>query len=124
MATDFLDHRYGNLQIRGIGDTDARRADRRRVCADVDSMIGPRNIEVVSCPPDGSAVRADLRPVVAELDDQGARRRGVRQVVGWFLFGLDDGRGDVLSDTDVTGCCPHRIGRGQYWRAHARFEIR
>lgn len=40
--------------------------------------------------------RADLRPVVAELDTRLCERSSLAQLPGRFLFVLDDGRGDLL----------------------------
>lgn len=93
----------GNLQIRGIGDTDALGA------LIVDAGLAPtsthdraRNIEVSSLTGRiGGA--ADLRPVVAELDDLLRADEVFARLSGRFLFGLDDGRGDVLArHPDVT----------------------
>lgn len=40
--------------------------------------------------------RADLRPVVAELDRQLCARQSLASLPGRFLFVLDDGRGDLI----------------------------
>jgi len=40
--------------------------------------------------------RADLRPVVAELDQRLCARSSLAQLPGRFLFVLDDGRGDLV----------------------------
>lgn len=41
--------------------------------------------------------RADLRPVVAELDTRLCERSSLARLPGRFLFVLDDGRGDLLA---------------------------
>ncbi|GAA1480204.1 precorrin-3B synthase [Gordonia sinesedis] len=87
----------GNLQLRGIGDVDAV-AD-----AVVEAGLVPssthetvRNIEV--SPLTGRiGGLADLRPVAVELDRGLRDDAGLSALSGRFLFGLDDGRGDVVA---------------------------
>lgn len=43
--------------------------------------------------------RADLRPVVAEVDERLCARSSMTQLPGRFLFVLDDGRGDLVGRT-------------------------
>lgn len=47
-------------------------------------------------PATGSRGRADLRPIVTELDEQLCSRECLAQLPGRFLFVLDDGSGDVI----------------------------
>lgn len=87
----------GNLQLRGIGDVDAV-AD-----AVVEAGLVPssthetvRNIEV--SPLTGRiGGLADLRQVADELDRGLRDDAGLSALSGRFLFGLDDGRGDVVA---------------------------
>lgn len=92
----------GNLQIRGIGDVDAV-AD-----AVIAAGLAPsashetvRNIEV--SPLTGRiGGLADLRPVAGVLDRRLRDDPALAELSGRFLFGLDDGRGDIAArGTDV-----------------------
>ncbi|GAB03784.1 precorrin-3B synthase [Gordonia amarae] len=93
----------GNLQIRGIADTDGLGA------LIVDAGLAPtsthdraRNIEVSSLTGRIGGL-ADLRQVVTALDDLLRADEVFAGLSGRFLFGLDDGRGDVLArNPDVT----------------------
>lgn len=93
----------GNLQIRGIADTDGLGA------LIVDAGLAPtsthdraRNIEVSSLTGRIGGL-ADLRQVVTALDDLLRADEVFAGLSGRFLFGLGDGRGDVLArNPDVT----------------------
>jgi precorrin-3B synthase len=57
--------------------------------------------------------RADLRPVVAELDARLCARSSLTQLPGRFLFVLDDGRGDLVQRTLDLGLVAVSDSQGQ-----------
>jgi precorrin-3B synthase len=94
-----------NLQVRGIPHDDGCLSD-----AVVDAVMATglmpstsheRIRNVMASPLTGrSGGRADLRPVVAELDRRLCAEASLAALAGRFLFVLDDGRGD-LTDREL-----------------------
>ncbi|MBZ5736538.1 nitrite reductase [Nocardioides mangrovi] len=86
-----------NLQVRGI----ARVSEEVVGAIEAAGLLPSRSHELVrnlmTSPQTGLAGgRADLRPVVAELDRQLCADPALAELPGRFLFVLDDGRGDLL----------------------------
>ncbi|WP_375486394.1 precorrin-3B synthase [uncultured Mycobacterium sp.] len=85
----------GNVQIRGITDTDAV-ADALAGARLLPSATHERVRNIVASPLSGRVGgRADVRPWVAELDGAIQAQPTLTGLPGRFWFSLDDGRGDV-----------------------------
>lgn len=85
-----------NLQLRGLPPTSAELV----AAFEATGLLPSRSHELVrnlmASPQTGLAGgRADLRPVVAELDRLLCADPGLAELPGRFLFVLDDGRGDL-----------------------------
>ncbi|VEG56021.1 precorrin-3B synthase [Mycolicibacterium aurum] len=85
----------GNLQIRGVDDTDAV----ARLLSEsglLPSATHERVRNIVASPLSGrSGGLCDTRQLVLALDDAVQRDADLVHLPGRFLFGIDDGRGDV-----------------------------
>jgi precorrin-3B synthase len=98
-----------NLQIRGVRDPGALAA---LLSANglLPSPAHERVRNIVASPlPDGPV---DVHALVAQLDSGLRARAGLAALPGRFLFGLDDGRGDVLplkADVTALGCADGRL---------------
>lgn len=97
-----------NLQIRGLPGLADGALDPAVVTAiEATGLLPSRRHELVRnllvSPQTGLAGgRADLRPVAAELDTQLRADGRLAELPGRFLFGLDDGRGDLVDrDCDL-----------------------
>ncbi|MGE2714794.1 precorrin-3B synthase [Mycolicibacterium litorale] len=92
----------GNIQIRGISDTDAV-ADAVAEAGLLPSPTHERVRNIVASPLSGrSGGCADVRRLVLDLDAAIQREPGLAESSGRFWFGIDDGRGDVSGlGTDV-----------------------
>lgn len=85
----------GNIQIRGITDT-AAVADIVAVSGLLPSATHERVRNIVASPLSGRVgTHTDIRGLVAELDDAIQAAPKVADLPGRFLFGIDDGRGDI-----------------------------
>lgn len=85
----------GNLQIRGIRDTGSV-AGLLGDAGLLPSLSHERVRNIVASPLSGrSGGRCDVRGLVADLDSAVQHDRQLSQLPGRFLFGLDDGRGDI-----------------------------
>lgn len=94
-----------SLQIRGL--PDPLPADFERAVQDagfLPSTTHERVRNIAASPLTGlSGGRADLRPMIAELDAALLDEPDLAGLSGRFLFGLDDGRGDITAlDPDLT----------------------
>jgi precorrin-3B synthase len=86
---------HGNVQIRGITDTDAM-ADAVAAAGLLPSATHERVRNIVASPLSGRAGgTADVRAWVGELDSAIQARPALAGLGGRFWFGIDDGRGDV-----------------------------
>lgn len=85
----------GNVQIRGITDTDAV-AGAVAAAGLLPSATHERVRNIVASPLSGrSGGLGDVAPLVGELDAAIQRTPALAALSGRFWFGLDDGRGDV-----------------------------
>ncbi|MGB0963486.1 MAG: precorrin-3B synthase [Mycobacterium sp.] len=85
----------GNLQIRGLRDT-ASVAELLVDAGLLPSRTHERVRNIVASPLSGrSGGLCDVRGLVAALDSAVQREPQLSQLPGRFLFGLDDGRGDI-----------------------------
>ena len=85
----------GNIQIRAVTDT-AAVADALAASGLLPSNSHERVRNIVASPLSGRVgSSADIRGMVTELDDAIQARPALAGLPGRFLFGLDDGRGDV-----------------------------
>ena len=85
----------GNIQIRAVTDTDAV-ADALTASGLLPSGTHERVRNIVASPLAGRVGRsADIRGMVAELDHAIRAQPALAALPGRFLFGLDDGRGDI-----------------------------
>lgn len=92
----------GNIQIRGITDTDAV-ADAVAAAGLLPSPTHERMRNIVASPLSGrSGGLVDVRGLVSDLDAAIQREQALVESSGRFWFGIDDGRGDVSGlGTDV-----------------------
>jgi precorrin-3B synthase len=87
-----------NIQIRGIADDAATTAVADAVAAAglLPSPTHERVRNIVASPLSGRvATTTDIRAIVTELDAAIQARPGLAALPGRFLFGIDDGRGDI-----------------------------
>jgi precorrin-3B synthase len=85
----------GNIQIRGISDTDAV-ADLIAAAGLLPSDTHERVRNIVASPLSGRVgTTADIRGLVAELDLAIRAEPRLAALPGRFLFGIDDGRADI-----------------------------
>jgi precorrin-3B synthase len=85
----------GNIQIRGITDTDAV-AEAVALAGLLPSATHERVRNIVASPLSGrSGGCADVRAWIADLDNAIQASPALAELPGRFWFGLDDGRGDV-----------------------------
>ncbi|WP_197676351.1 precorrin-3B synthase [Nakamurella panacisegetis] len=107
VATEFGDGQVrltsrGNLQLRSVpvdaeGDVPAEMVDRIAAAGLLPSARHELVRNIVCSPLTGRVGgRADLRPLLAELDARLCASSELAALPGRFLFALDDGRGDVL----------------------------
>ncbi|SEH76437.1 precorrin-3B synthase [Mycolicibacterium rutilum] len=92
----------GNLQIRGVGDTDAT-ANAIAAAGLLPSPTHERVRNIVASPLSGrTGTTADIRGLITDLDEAIRADDELASLPGRFLFGIDDGRGDVSGlDADV-----------------------
>ncbi len=121
-AVDFGDGRVqltsrGNLQLRGVqvdarGDVADELVDRISAAGLLPSPEHELVRNIVCSPLTGRiGGLADLRPVVTELDQLLCRTPELAALPARFLFGLDDGRGDIAgltTDLGVRAVSPDR----------------
>ncbi len=88
-----------SLQVRGLpADLPAAFEDAVAAAGFLPSASHERVRNVVCSPLTGlHGGKADLRPLVAALDDAVTAEPALASLSGRFLFGLDDGRGDVVA---------------------------
>lgn len=90
----------GNLQLRGLPGHDCLPGEVVAAFRATGLLPHPTHDlvrNVMASPLTGLAGgRADLRPVVATLDERLCARSSLAQLPGRFLFVLDDGRGDLV----------------------------
>lgn len=89
----------GNLQVRGLADPlpDAF-ADGLAVAGLLPSTTHERVRNIVASPLSGIVGgRADVRPLAPELDRLLCADPALAELSGRFLFGIDDGRGDIAA---------------------------
>ena len=85
----------GNLQLRGVRDT-AAVADAAAAAGLLPSPTHERVRNIVASPLSGRVGGlADVRPWVTELDVAIRADPDLARLPGRFLFGIDDGRGDI-----------------------------
>jgi precorrin-3B synthase len=85
----------GNLQIRGISDT-AAVADAVAAAGLLPSPTHERVRNIVASPLSGrTGATPDVRGLVTALDDAIRADAALADLPGRFLFGIDDGRGDI-----------------------------
>ncbi|MGV0718266.1 precorrin-3B synthase [Mycolicibacterium sp. XJ662] len=85
-----------NIQIRGIQDDPSEVADAIAAAGLLPSPTHERVRNIVASPLSGrTATAADVRATVTALDEAIQVRRALEALPGRFLFGIDDGRGDV-----------------------------
>lgn len=93
--------RRANLQLRALPFVDGRLPDEVVDAVVRTGLLPSRSHELarnLMCSPltGISGGRADLRPVVRELDERLCASPGLAALPGRFLFVLDDGRGDLV----------------------------
>lgn len=99
----------GNLQLRGVSTDDNGEAPAALVEMIAEAGLLPswthEMVRNITCSPlsGRSGGLADLREVVVELDDMICRTPALASLPGRFLFALDDGRGDVLTQAHDLG---------------------
>lgn len=99
----------GNLQLRGVsvdatGGVPDELVDRISAAGLLPSATHELVRNIVCSPLTGRiGGLADLRPLVTELDQLICRTSGLAGLPGRFLFGLDDGRGDIVGVTPDLG---------------------
>lgn len=85
----------GNLQIRGVTDTGAV-AEAVAAAGLLPSPTHERVRNIVASPLSGRVgATADIRGLISELDDAIQADADLATLPGRFLFGIDDGRGDI-----------------------------
>lgn len=85
----------GNLQIRGVTDTGSV-AEAAAAAGLLPSPTHERVRNIVASPLSGRAgSTADIRGLITELDDAIRADAELVALPGRFLFGIDDGRGDI-----------------------------
>jgi len=85
----------GNVQIRAITDTEAV-TDALSASGLLPSATHERVRNIVASPLSGRVgPEADIRAMVGELDDAIQNQPALAGLPGRFLFGIDDGRGDI-----------------------------
>ncbi|OBI78143.1 precorrin-3B synthase [Mycobacterium sp. E740] len=85
----------GNLQLRGVSDT-AAVADAVAAAGLLPSPTHERVRNIVASPLSGRVgPTTDIRPLVGRLDDAIRADPQLAALPGRFLFGIDDGRGDI-----------------------------
>ena len=85
----------GNVQIRAITDTEAV-TDALSASGLLPSTTHERVRNIVASPLSGRVgPEADIRAMVGELDDAIQNQPALAGLPGRFLFGIDDGRGDI-----------------------------
>lgn len=95
-----------NIQIRGISDVEA--VSGRLTAAGLVPPTHEHARNIVASPQSGRVGgRADLREQLARLDRELQSRPVLEGLSGRFLFGLDDGRGDVLAQQPDSGALWH-----------------
>ena len=98
----------GNVQLRGVRDT-AAVADAAAVAGLLPSATHERVRNILASPLSGRVGGlADVRPWVAELDRGIQADPDLAQLPGRFMFGLDDGTGDVSGQR--ADACVHVLG--------------
>ncbi|MGV9825628.1 precorrin-3B synthase [Gordonia sp. NPDC003429] len=108
----------GNLQIRGISDVEgAGAAIAATGLVPSSSHEKARNIEV--SPLTGRiGGHVDVRPLATDLDERLRADSALAGLSGRFLFGLDDGRGDIVGGRPDVAAAARRIGTGE-----VRFDV-
>jgi len=107
----------GNVQLRGIAADQAgvlAALSQRVIAAGLLPSDTHELIRNISCSPLTGRLggRADLSPLIADLDAQLCATAELAQLPGRFLFALDDGSGDVFPlshDLGVLAVCPHQV---------------
>ncbi|MGE2724891.1 precorrin-3B synthase [Mycolicibacterium pulveris] len=85
-----------NIQIRGIQQDPAALADALAAAGLLPSPTHERIRNIVASPLSGRVgTKTDVRATVVELDEAIRTRPGLAALPGRFLFGIDDGRGDI-----------------------------
>jgi precorrin-3B synthase len=85
----------GNVQIRGVQGDPHPIAEALGAAGLLPSATHERVRNIVASPLSGRVGPTDIRPLVAELDDAIQADPALVELPGRFLFGLDDGRGDI-----------------------------
>lgn len=89
----------GNLQLRGLNPADPRPVQRLAAAGLLPSRTHERVRNVLASPLSGIAGgTADVRGLAAALDRVLCARPSLAALPGRFLFGFDDGRGDVAAE--------------------------
>jgi len=95
-----------NMQIRGI--TDAETVSDRLTAAELVPATHEQVRNIAASPQSGRVGgNADVREHISLLDRNLQMRASLQQLSGRFLFGLDDGRGDVLALQPDSGAVWH-----------------
>lgn len=116
----------GNLQLRGLsvdahGDADPGLVATIAAAGLLPSRSHERVRNVLVSPLTGiTGGQLDLRPVAARLDEMLCEQPELAELSGRFLFGLDDGRGDISIQTVDLGvtavdCSTVRLRVGDWW---------
>ncbi len=117
VATEFGDGHLeltsrANIQIRGIADVHA--VSGRLSAA---GLVPPTHEQVrnIAASPQSGRIggNADVREHVSRLDRELQMRPGLERLSGRFLFGLDDGRGDVLALQPDSAAVWHSADRAE-----------
>ncbi|MGN9913033.1 precorrin-3B synthase [Phytohabitans sp. LJ34] len=107
----------GNIQIRGLAaGAEVPLAERLSAAGLLPSVTHDRVRNIVASPLSGRDGRGvlDVRPLVADLDAALCADAALADLPGRFLFGLDDGRGDVAglgADVGLRGSTVLLAGR-------------
>lgn len=103
----------GNVQLRGLEETSAL-ARRLAEAGLLPSLTHERVRNIVASPLSGLVDGlADVRPLVRELDAALCAAPELADLPGRFLFGLDDGRGDIgAPEDDRIDVCWRAVDRG------------